>query len=69
VDSDFSLEIYDDVSGGKWLPAFRRTFLPQSSRSEHSNDCQDIIKQHIFIEELTNFLLASNLLVLLERVL
>lgn len=67
--TDFSLEIYDDVSGVDWLSALRRVLLPQPSVSEHSKDCQDIIKQHIFFDKLTHFLLALNFLMLLKRLL
>jgi len=68
-DTDFNLEIYDDVSCVNWLSALRRSLLPQSSGSEHSKDCQDIIKEHIFVDESTHFLLALNYLVPLKRVL
>jgi len=68
-DTDFSLEVYDDVSGVNWLSALRRSLLPQSSGSGHSKDCQDIIIQHIFVDESTHFLLTLNFLVFLKRVL
>jgi len=68
-DCDFSLEIYDDVSVGKWLSALRRCLLLQSSGSVRSKNCKNIIKQHIFFDVLTQFLLVLNLLLLLQRVL